>query len=353
MADQKLKIGITQGDINGINYEILIKTMLDSRMLEVCTPVVYGSSKVAAYHRKLVGGDNFSFNIIRHVGEANASRANIINVMDETVVVELGKPTEMSGQGALAALNAAVADLKESKIDALVTAPICKSIMAKAGMKGVGHTEFLANAFEKKEVLMMFVHGSLRVALATMHIPLSQVSAAVTSELILRKMKLLNQSLKQDFGIHRPRIAILGLNPHAGDAGTIGTEETTNILPALSEASKNSILAFGPYPADSFFISRYKEYDAVLAIYHDQGLLPFKALSLGEGVNYTAGLPIVRTSPAHGTGFDLVGKNTANPASLRSAIYLACDIVKKRREYVALTGNPLEIVQIPAMPRGN
>ncbi|GHT66062.1 4-hydroxythreonine-4-phosphate dehydrogenase [Bacteroidia bacterium] len=352
MAEQ-IKIGITQGDINGVSYEVIIKTLAEARMLEVCVPIVYGSSKVAAFHRKLVGAENFSFNIIRSTSEANPKRANIINVMDDSAMVEIGKPTEMSGKGALAALNAAIKDLKEGKIDALVTAPFNKQNVVSVGYTFPGHTEFLANAFDKKDVLMLLVHNGLRVGVVTGHIALSKVTATLTKDLILKKIKLFHHALQQDFGIHRPRIAVLGLNPHAGDKGLMGNEEAEIIVPALDEAVKNHILAFGPYPADGFFFNQSTQYDGVLAMYHDQGLAPFKVLSMGEGVNFTAGLPIVRTSPAHGTAYDIAGSNTANPSSFRNAIYLACDVVHKRKEYAKLTSNPLELVRQNVMPRGN
>jgi 4-hydroxythreonine-4-phosphate dehydrogenase len=339
MAEQ-IKIGITQGDINSIGYEVILKTLMDTRMLDVCVPILYGSSKVVAFYRKLVDADSFNFSIIRSAGECNPKRANIINVMDDTVMVEVGVPTPTSGKGAMDALTAATRDLQDGKIDAVVTAPIDKQNMASVGFAFAGHTEYFANAFNS-EPLMLLINETLRIGTVTGHIALADVAVALSKELIVNKIELLNQSLTKDFGLHRPRIAVLALNPHAGDKGLMGGEETTIIIPALEEAAKRGFLVFGPYPADGFFAHQYTNYDGILAMYHDQGLAPFKALSAGNGVNYTAGLPIVRTSPAHGTAFDIVGKNIASPDSFRNAIYAACDIVKNRREYAEISANPL------------
>ena len=340
MAEQ-IKIGITQGDINSIGYEVIIKTLMDTRMLDVCVPVVYGSSKIAAYHRRSVDADNFNFNIIRSADDYNPRRANIINVMDDTAMVEMGKPTAISGKGALDALNCAVRDLQSGKLDAIVTAPFDKQNMAEAGFKFAGHTDFFASIF-KSAPLMLLTYNNLRVGTATGHIPLGRVAAELSREGVLQKIKLLHQSLVMDFGIHRPRIAVLGLNPHAGDRGLIGREETDIIVPAMADAAEQGLLAFGPYAADGFFVNQYRDYDGALAMYHDQGLAPFKALSQGRGINFTAGLPIVRTAPAHGTAYDIAGKNLANPEAMRNAIYLACDIVRKRREYARISANPLK-----------
>ncbi|MDR1226280.1 MAG: 4-hydroxythreonine-4-phosphate dehydrogenase PdxA [Prevotellaceae bacterium] len=342
-AESKIKVGITQGDINGIGYEVILKTLSDQRIAEMCTPIIYGSPKVAAYHRKNISNlENFNLNIIRTAAEASAKRANIVNVMGEEVKIEPGKLTAAGGQGALTALKAAVKDLKEQKIDVLVTAPFNKQNVQSESYTFPGHTEFLASTFEAPEVLMLLVNEGLRVGVATGHIPLAKVSEALNKGLILRKLRLLNKSLKQDFTIHKPRIAVLGLNPHAGDGGLLGSEENDTIIPAVEEAIKNGILAFGPYPADGFFGSdSIKRFDAVLAMYHDQGLAPFKAVAFNTGVNYTAGLPIVRTSPAHGTAYDIAGKDKASPDSLRAAIYMACDIYKSRKGYAEAGKNPV------------
>lgn len=345
MSNEKIRVGITQGDINGIGYEVIIKTLMDPRMDEMCTSIVYGSPKVAAYHRKALNIENFSFNQIKDASEANPKRPNIVNCMDENVRVELGKSTEYGGQGALLALQAAISDLKANKIDVLVTAPINKANIQSQSFNFPGHTEFLANEFGVKNVLMLMVSDTMRIGVVTGHIPISEVSKSITTEAILTKLRLLNDTLVKDFAIRRPRIAVLGLNPHAGDSGVIGTEETTIIMPALKQANDEGIVAMGPYPADGFFGSdRFTRFDAILAMYHDQGLSPFKVINFDTGVNYTAGLPIVRTSPDHGTAYDLAGHNLANPNSFRQAVYLAIDIFRNRQLHKELTANPLKSV---------
>lgn len=345
MSNEKIRVGITQGDINGIGYEVIIKTLMDLRMDEMCTSIVYGSPKVAAYHRKALNIENFSFNQIKDASEANPKRPNIVNCMDENVRVELGKSTEYGGQGALLALQAAISDLKANKIDVLVTAPINKANIQSQSFNFPGHTEFLANEFGVKNVLMLMVSDTMRIGVVTGHIPISEVSKSITTEAILTKLRLLNDTLVKDFAIRRPRIAVLGLNPHAGDSGVIGTEETTIIMPALKQANDEGIVAMGPYPADGFFGSdRFTRFDAILAMYHDQGLSPFKVINFDTGVNYTAGLPIVRTSPDHGTAYDLAGHNLANPNSFRQAVYLAIDIFRNRQLHKELTANPLKSV---------
>ncbi|MEW5845722.1 MAG: 4-hydroxythreonine-4-phosphate dehydrogenase PdxA [Bacteroidota bacterium] len=345
MSNEKIRVGITQGDINGIGYEVIIKTLMDPRMDEMCTSIVYGSPKVAAYHRKALNIENFSFNQVKDASEANPKRPNIVNCMDENVRVELGKSTEYGGQGALLALQAAIADLKAGKIDVLVTAPINKANIQSQSFSFPGHTEFLANEFGVKNVLMLMVSDTMKVGVVTGHIPISEVSKSITTEAILTKLRLLNDTLVKDFAIRRPRIAVLGLNPHAGDSGVIGTEETTTIMPAIKQANDEGIVAMGPYPADGFFGSdRFTRFDAILAMYHDQGLSPFKVINFDTGVNYTAGLPIVRTSPDHGTAYDLAGQNLANPNSFRHAVYLAIDIFRNRQLHKELTANPLQSV---------
>lgn len=345
MSNEKIRVGITQGDINGISYEVIIKTLMDPRMDEICTSIVYGSPKVAAYHRKALNIENFSFNQIKDASEANPKRPNIVNCMDENVRVELGKSTEYGGQGALLALQAAISDLKANKIDVLVTAPINKANIQSQSFNFPGHTEFLANEFGVKNVLMLMVSDTMRIGVVTGHIPISEVPKNITTEAILTKLHLLNDTLVKDFAISRPRIAVLGLNPHAGDSGVIGTEETTIIMPALKQANDEGIVAMGPYPADGFFGSdRFTRFDAILAMYHDQGLSPFKVINFDTGVNYTAGLPIVRTSPDHGTAYDLAGHNLANPNSFRQAVYLAIDIFRNRQLHKELTANPLKSV---------
>lgn len=338
----KFRLGITQGDINGIGYEVIIKSLMDNRILEMCTPIVYGSPKVAAYHRKALNVENFSFNPIKTADEASPSKPNIVNCMDDEVRVELGHSTEAGGAGALAALKMAVADLQEQRIDALVTAPINKHNMQGEEFRFAGHTEFLAQAFGSPDTLMLMVGESLRVGVVTGHIPLSQVAQQLSTELVLSKLRVLNHSLHMDFGIRKPRIAVLGLNPHSGDNGLLGIEEQQIIIPAIEQATAEGMVALGPYAADGFFGSEcFGSFDAILAMYHDQGLVPFKALCFDTGVNYTAGLPIVRTSPAHGTAYDLTGRNLANPTSFRHAMYVALDIIRNRQLQAELQANPL------------
>ncbi|HNY09804.1 MAG TPA: 4-hydroxythreonine-4-phosphate dehydrogenase PdxA [Tenuifilaceae bacterium] len=344
MSDEKIRVGITQGDINGIGYEVIIKTFMDPRMVELCTPVVYGSPKVAAYHRKALNVENFSFNHIRDAAEANPKRVNIINCMDDEVRVELGKSTEEGGKGSLLALEAAMPDLKAGKIDVLITAPINKANIQSAKFSFPGHTEYLASSFNAKEFLMLMVGDLMRVGVVTGHVPLSKVSSLITRDTVLGKIRLLNQTLVRDFAIRRPRIAVLGLNPHAGDAGLLGGEEESAIIPAIKQAADEGIAALGPYPADGLFGSDgFTRFDAILAMYHDQGLTPFKAICFDSGVNYTAGLPVIRTSPDHGTAYDLAGQNLANPNSFRNALYLAIDIFNNRKLHDQLTTNPLSV----------
>jgi 4-hydroxythreonine-4-phosphate dehydrogenase len=348
MAESKIKVGIAQGDINGISYEVIIKTLVDPRMLEMCTPIVYGSPKVAAFYRKTVSNIGaFNFNIIRSVDDANAKRANIINVMDDEVKVELGKPSEASSKGALAALGAAIRDLQSGKIHALVTCPFSKQAVPSTGPTLTGHNEFLAKTFGAKDFLPLLISNAVRIGIATEHIPLSQVPAAVTKALLIGKLQLLNATLKEDFMIPKPRIAVLGLNPHAGASGRIGSEEVKIIIPAVEEATKSKILAFGPYATTGFFAQSYaSRFDAVLAMYHDQGLTPFGALSSEASVNYTCGLPIICTSPMDDTGYDIAGKDKASPSSFRAALYMACDAYKRRRQYAELSKNPLPAAKL-------
>jgi 4-hydroxythreonine-4-phosphate dehydrogenase len=345
MSDEKIRVGITQGDINGIGYEVIIKTLMDPRVTELCTPIVYGSPKVAAYHRKALNVENFSFNQVKNADEANPKRANIINCMDENVRVELGKSTEYGGLGSLQALQAAVADIKANKIDVLVTAPINKHNIHGQNFNFPGHTEFLANSFNVKNVLMLMVSDTMKVGVVTGHVPLVNVPGLVTRESILTKLRVLNKSLIEDFAIRKPRIAVLGLNPHAGDQGIIGQEETEIIIPAINQANAEGIVAIGPYAADGFFGSEnFTKFDAIVAMYHDQGLAPFKTMNFDSGVNFTAGLPVIRTSPGHGTAYELAGKGEASPNPFRQSLYLAIDLFKNRQMHAELTKNPLQSV---------
>lgn len=341
--DSKPIVGITHGDINSISYEIIVKSFVDNRIFELLTPVVYGSSKVASYHRKTLNAGDFTFNLIKRADTANPKRANIVNIHDQEVKIEIGKSTPIAGELALLSLEAAIEDLKKNYIDVLVTAPINKKNIQSKEFHFPGHTEYLANKFGVTDYLMLMVSHNLRIGVITGHIPLRDVPGQLNGELILRKIKILNQSLLQDFGIRSPRIAILGLNPHAGDEGLLGKEEIEIIKPAIDKANEMGIRVFGPFPADGFFgSSNFTQFDGVLAMYHDQGMLPFKSLSFDTGVNFTAGLPIIRTSPAHGTAYEIAGKDIASPDSFRAALYLACDIFNNRREYKAMTANPLQ-----------
>ncbi len=339
-----IKVGITQGDINGISYEVIIKSLQDKRINDFCTIILYGSPKVAAYHRKALNIDNFSFNNIKKPEDANTKRPNIINCLDDNVRVELGKSTSLAGEASLISLKEAVRDLKEGKIDILLTAPINKENIQSSDFTFSGHTEFLEAEFEPEiGSLMMMVSGNFRVGIVTGHIPLSEVPQHVTEETILNKLRIMNESLRIDFGIQKPNIAVLGLNPHAGDEGLLGKEESEVIEPAIKKAREEKIMALGIFPADGFFGSMHHEkFDGVLAMYHDQGLAPFKTLVFNSGVNFTAGLPIVRTSPVHGTGYDIAGKDVASPESFRNALYLALDILKQRRQYMVITEDPLK-----------
>lgn len=347
MKGDRIILGITQGDINSISYEVIMKALADNRIFDICTPVVYGSPKVAAYHKKALDLETLSFNTIRHADEAIARRANIINCIDDSARVELGKSTPYAGEASLLALEYAVKDLSEGKVDVVVTGPINKANIKSDKFNFNGHTEFFESNFKSDGVLMLMVNELMRIGVVTSHIPLSKVNEYITHDTILNKLKILNKSLFIDFGIRKPRIAVLGLNPHASDNGLIGDEELNVIIPAIVSAQSEGILAYGPFPADGFFgAGTYKKYDGILAMYHDQGLIPFKALSIEGGVNFTAGLAIVRTSPAHGTAYDLAGKNEASPDSFRKAIYLACDIFRNRLQYKEISANPLGPVDL-------
>ena len=337
----KLKIGISIGDINGIGLEVILKTISNKHPLNICTPVVYGSTKVVSYNKNIVEVE-FPFFVARSAENLDPNQVNIINCWQDNVNITLGKPTEEGGAFAFKSLEAATQDLKNNLIDALVTAPINKHAMQLANFPFPGHTEYLTHELGGKSVMLM-VYDDLRVGLVTNHLPLKEVAATLSKELILKKIKTLESTLKMDFGIERPTIAVLGLNPHAGDGGVLGEEEETMIKPALQEAKEKGIMAMGPFPADAFFGSgQFRKFDAILAMYHDQGLVPFKTLSFGNGVNFTAGLTGVRTSPDHGTAYDIAGKNEANADSFRNALYAAIDITRSRRQYKEWHSNPLE-----------
>lgn len=338
----KLKIGITQGDINGVGYEVILKTFSDPTMLELCTPIIYGSPKVAAYHRKALELTT-NFSIINTASEADPNRLSVVNCTDDEVKVEFSKADAEAGKAALGALERAIVEYKAGLIDAIVTAPINKHTIQSEQFSFPGHTEYIEKKLgEGCKSLMILMKDDLRVALVTGHIPVSQIAETITSELIQEKLAIFNQSLKQDFGIGAPRIAVLSLNPHAGDEGLLGKEEQEIIIPALKEMTAKGILCYGPYPADGFMGSdNYTHFDGILAMYHDQGLAPFKALAMDEGVNYTAGLPVVRTSPAHGTAYDIAGKGVASEDSFRQAVYVAIDVFRNRERDKAARVNPL------------
>lgn len=342
--EKLLKIGITQGDINGVGYEIILKTLADNRILENAVFIIYGSSKVAAFYKKQLEMDNLNFNIVRKADEANPRRINIINCCNDEIKVEMGVPTKEAGEAAFKALEAATNDLKNGVIDGIVTAPINKATIQSERFNFNGHTEYLQSKFDQNESLMLLVSDRLKVALATNHEPINAVAGLLTEELLLKKLTLLKKSLQRDFMIRQPRIAVLALNPHAGDDGLIGKEEINIIAPAVKKANEEGIICVGPLAADGFWgSSELTHYDAVLAMYHDQGLAPFKAIAMNTGVNFTAGLPIVRTSPDHGTAYNIAGKNLADENSFRQAVFAVFDIVKNRDLYDEINENPLQI----------
>ncbi|CCZ95785.1 MULTISPECIES: 4-hydroxythreonine-4-phosphate dehydrogenase PdxA [Alistipes] len=341
MPENKFKIGITQGDTNGIGWEIILKALADPRMTELFTPVVYGSPKAAAYYRNTVAEiEAFSFNPVASAAEARRGKANLV-ACGETADIAPGKPTPEAGRAAVEALCAAMRDLKAGHLDALVTAPFDKETVQADDFRYTGHTEYLAAELEG-EAMMILCSDVLRVGLVTKHIPVSEIARNITKERIVRDLGTLRRALIEDFGIVEPRIAVMALNPHAGDGGLLGREEQEIIRPAIVEAFSKGVLAFGPFAADGLFAGGgYAKYDGILAMYHDQGLAPFKSLS-PDGVNFTAGLSAVRTSPDHGTAFDIAGKDKADPQSMRNAIYAAIDIAEHRRAWAEWTRNPLQ-----------
>ncbi len=340
----KIKVAITHGDINGIGYEVILKTFMDSRMFDHCTPVLYGSTKVASYHKKLLPlqMQELNFSAINDASQAMDRKFNVVNLVPDEIKIEIGKSTELAGQMSRMALDRACEDLKRGAADVLVTAPINKKNIQSKDFDFPGHTEYLSSKFGGKS-LMMMVCDRIRIGIVTNHLALKDVPTAITKELLMEKIELMHNSLKRDFGIPMPKIAVLAIDPHAGDNGVIGDQDMTVVKPAIDEAYANGVLAYGPYPSDGFFgSSEFNKYDGVLALYHDQGLIPFKLMSFTEGVNYTAGLDVIRTSPAHGTAYDIAGKNKASEQSFRHAVNLACDILRHRKEYDELTKDPLE-----------
>ena len=337
----KIKVGISIGDLNGIGLETIIKTFKDSRMMDFCTPIVFGSTKVASIHRKAIEMQNFNFNVINNIKDANPKKANLLNIWENPIEITFGESTTKSGELSFDSLKKASDALKNNDIDVLVTAPINKTSIQKKVASFIGHTEFLQGNF-KGESLMIMASESMKIAFVTGHVPLTEVKKLITTENIITKTKQLNTSLIEDFGIRAPKIAVLGLNPHAGENGLFGNEENKHIIPAIKKLKEEKIMAFGPYPADSFFTSKNLEnFDGILSMYHDQGLTAFKTLSFSDGVNYTAGLNIVRTSPVHGTAYEIAGRGVADEKSFREAVFMACDIHKKRTEFKLLNENSL------------
>lgn len=342
MENRKIRVAITQGDVNGIGCEVILKSFVDPTILEFCIPIVYGSPKVLAYHRKALDLPT-TFTIVNSASEAVDGHLNVVNCNDDEVKVELGKPTAEAGKAALDALEKAVAEYRKGLFDVLVTAPVNKSTIQSESFNFHGHTEYLEQRVgDGKKALMVLCSNDLRVALVTSHIALKDVAGIITRDLLKDKIVLFNETLKSDFAIPAPRIAVLALNPHAGDSGLLGSEESEVISPVVEETRKEGILCFGPFSCDGFWGSgSYTKFDGVLAMYHDQGLVPFKLLAMEEGVNYTAGLSLVRTSPDHGTAYDIAGKNEASEESFRSAIYMALDVLRHRRQEKSLLRNPL------------
>ena len=342
MEQKRIKVAITHGDTNGVGYEVILKAFDDPQMLELCTPIIYGSPKVAAYHRKVLNLQT-NFTIIEKAEEAKEGKLNLLTTFDDEVKIELGTPAKEAGEAALAALDRAMTDYRSGLYDVIVTAPINKKTIQNNLFHFCGHTEYIESCVgDGNKALMILMNDVLKVALVTTHLPIKDVASAITKEAIVEKAILLNNSLKRDFGLTRPRIAVLALNPHAGDDGLLGKEENEVIMPAIAELESKGVMAFGPYAADGFFGSgNYRHYDAVLAMYHDQGLAPFKTLAQENGVNYTAGLPIVRTSPDHGTAYDIAGKGVADAQSFREAIYAAIDIYRNRKNYDEAGAHPL------------
>ena len=342
MEERKIRVAITQGDTNGVGYEVILKVFSDPNILELCTPIIYGSPKIASYHRKALNLE-VPYTIINHAEEARDGRVNLLACFDDEIKIEIGQPSQEAGAAALKALDRAMTDYRSELYDVLVTAPINKATIQSPGFHFPGHTEYIETSVgEGEKALMILMNETLRVALVTTHLPIKDIAKAITKEGIIEKATIFHKALKRDFRISSPRIAVLSLNPHAGDNGLLGSEEKDIILPAIEELADKGIQAFGPFAADGFFGSgAYDHFDGVLAMYHDQGLAPFKTIALESGVNYTAGLPIVRTSPDHGTAYDIAGKGVADENSMRQAIFTAIDVFRNRKFYDEPLQNPL------------
>lgn len=344
MSEQKRPvIGISVGDLNGIGIEIIIKTFSDNRILELCTPVIFGSNRVINFYKKSIPEINLNYVSIKEISKINPKQVNIVTLWEEEIEIQPGQMTETGGKYGVQSLQAAVKALKEKTIDALVTAPLNKYTMQSSEFNFTGHTPFLKEAFRADDVLMLMIADNMKVGLLTEHLAIMDVAKNINKEQIIKKINLLKTSLIKDFGVERPRIAVLGLNPHAGDEGLVGKEEKEIIRPAILESKKNDCVVMGPYSADAFFArGNHEKFDAILAMYHDQGLIPFKSLAIGEGTNFTAGLQAIRTSPDHGTAFDIAGKNQADESSFRAAVFSAIDIFNTRNNYQELRKNPLK-----------
>ncbi len=340
--NRKIRVGVSIGDYNGVGLEVIIKTFSDARMMDICTPIVYGNLNLVKAYKKTLTVSDFSFFAIKDASKANPKRANLVEVWEDDSNIEFGESTADAGKKSFLSLEAATKDLASNKIDVLVTAPINKNNIQSEEFSFPGHTEYLANYANEDYPLMILTHGDLKVGTITGHVAIKDVASQITEEVILKKIEVLHKTLQQDYSIAHPKIAVLGLNPHSGDNGTIGSEEKEIIIPALKKAEKKGSLVFGPFAADGFFGSPgYKKFDGILAMYHDQGLTPFKTISFDEGVNFTAGLPIVRTSPDHGTAYDIAGEGIASASSFRNAVFAAIDIFKNRKANKVLAENAL------------
>lgn len=334
MNETLYKIAITHGDFNGISYEVILKALSDNKMTELCSPIVYGLAKVAAFYKNRLGMQEPGLQVVKNIEQINLKKNNLLNIVEQEVQINIGKSEALAGKMSELALQAVCRDLKAGKVDAVVTAPINKDNIQSETFRFPGHTEFFAQQFDAPDSMMMMVTEGCRIGFVTNHLPVAEVAKAINTDLILKKLRILHKTLRVDFGCSTPKIAVLSLNPHAGDNGLLGKEEKDVVIPAINQAFAEKINAFGPFPADGFFGSgNHTKYDAVLAMYHDEGMIPFKILSRGEGVNFTAGLPIVRTSPAHGTAYDIAGQNKADGQSMRNAIYLAIDILRNRQNF--------------------
>ncbi|HNF49875.1 MAG TPA: 4-hydroxythreonine-4-phosphate dehydrogenase PdxA [Chitinophagales bacterium] len=340
---EKLRVGITLGDVSGIGPEIIMKTFADEQIYKHFTPILFGNPRVLSYYKKAIDGvEKFQYTTVKGYGNLSNNSLNIIPVWEEEFQINIGEPTETTGKYAFKSLAAACSALKDGNIDVLITAPINKKYIHSSEFAFAGHTDYLKQYFGANEVLMLMSSDKIKLGLVTDHVPIKEVASKISKDKILRKLHILNATLMEDFGIDKPRIAVLGLNPHAGDGGLIGTEDRDIILPAVNDAKNDGMVVFGPYPADGFFASgAYTKFDGILAMYHDQGLIPFKYIAGEEGINYTAGLKVIRTSPDHGTAEDIAGKSIADESSFRQAIYSAIDIYRNRENFYEMRSNPL------------